>query len=401
MNIKQIEDKHFMRTYKRANLVVKKAKNQFIWDDQDRKYLDFFAGISVCNLGHCNDKVLKAVKLQLDNFAHVSNLYYAPVQIKLGEELVKRAFPKARVFLANSGAEANECAIKLARKWGYLNPSKLGNRYEIICFNNSFHGRTMATMAATGQKKFHNYLKPLQEKFVFAEFNNIDSIKKLINNRTVAVMIEPVQGEGGIIPAEKKFLKDLRILCDKNNLLLIFDEIQCGIGRTGKFYAFESFGVKPDIVTMAKSLANGLPLGAVVAGKKCADAFTYGDHGSTFGGNPVSCAAALAVSKMMTTKFLYNSSKISDYLRKKLEILKNKYSIIKEVRGVGLILGIDLTINGKDIVNYCLEKRLIINCTHDTVLRLLPPLIITKKDVDCAMKILEEALKWQEKILKK
>jgi len=401
MNIKQIEDKHFMRTYKRANLVVKKAKNQFIWDDQDRKYLDFFAGISVCNFGHCNDKVLKAVKLQLDNFAHVSNLYYAPVQIKLGEELVKRAFPKARVFLANSGAEANECAIKLARKWGYLNPSKLGNRYEIICFNNSFHGRTMATMAATGQKKFHNYLKPLQEKFVFAEFNNIDSIKKLINNRTVAVMIEPVQGEGGIIPAEKKFLKDLRILCDKNNFLLIFDEIQCGIGRTGKFYAFESFGVKPDIVTMAKSLANGLPLGAVVAGKKCANAFTYGDHGSTFGGNPVSCAAALAVSKMMTTKFLYNSSKISDYLRKKLEILKNKYSIIKEVRGVGLILGIDLTINGKDIVNYCLEKRLIINCTHDTVLRLLPPLIITKRDVDCAMKILEEALKWQEKILKK
>jgi acetylornithine/N-succinyldiaminopimelate aminotransferase len=401
MNIKQIEDKHFMRTYKRANLVVKKAKNQFIWDDKGRKYLDFFAGISVCNLGHCNDKVLKAVKLQLDNFAHVSNLYYAPVQVKLGEKLVKRAFPKARVFLANSGAEANECAIKLARKWGYLNPSKLGNRYEIICFNNSFHGRTMATMAATGQKKFHNYLKPLQEKFVFAEFNDIDSIKKLINNRTVAVMIEPVQGEGGIVPAEKKFLKDLRILCDKNNLLLIFDEIQCGIGRTGKFYAFESFGVKPDIVTMAKSLANGFPLGAAVADKKCADAFIYGDHGSTFGGNPVSCAAALAVSKMMTSKFLYNSSKISDYLRKKLEVLKNKYSIIKEVRGVGLILGIDLTINGKDVVSYCLEKRLIINCTHDTVLRLLPPLIITKKDVDCAMKILEEALKWQEKILKK
>jgi acetylornithine/N-succinyldiaminopimelate aminotransferase len=401
MNIKQIEDKHFMRTYKRANLVVKKAKNQFIWDDKGRKYLDFVAGISVCNLGHCNNKVLKVVKLQLDNFAHVSNLYYVPVQVKLGEELVKRAFPKARVFLGNSGAEANECAIKLARKWGYLNPSKLGNRYEIICFNNSFHGRTMATMSATGQKKFHNYLKPLQEKFVFAEFNDIDSIKKLINNRTVAVMIEPVQGEGGIIPAEKKFLKDLRILCDKNNLLLIFDEIQCGIGRTGKFYAFESFGVKPDIVTMAKSLANGFPLGAVVAGKKCADVFIYGDHGSTFGGNPVSCAAALAVSKMMTSKFLYNVSKISDYLRKKLEVLKSKYSIIKEVRGVGLILGIDLTINGKGVVNYCLEKRLIINCTHDTALRLLPPLIITKKDVDCAMKILEEALKWQEKILKK
>jgi acetylornithine/N-succinyldiaminopimelate aminotransferase len=401
MNIKQIEDKYFMRTYKRANLVVKKAKNQFIWDDKGRKYLDFFAGVSVCNVGHCNDKVLKAVKLQLNNFVHVSNLYYASAQVKLGETLIKRTFPKARVFLANSGAEANECAIKLARKWGYLNPSKVGNRYEIICFNNSFHGRTMGTMAATGQKKFHNYLKPLQEKFVFAEFNDMDSIKKLINNRTVAVMIETVQGEGGIIPAKKKFLKDLRVLCDKKHLLLIFDEIQCGIGRTGKFYAFENFGVKPDIVTMAKSLANGLPLGAVVASKKCADVFTYGDHGSTFGGNPVSCAAALAVSKMMTAKFLYNSSKISDYLRRKLEVLKNKYSIIKEVRGLGLMLGIDLTINGKDIVNYCLEKRLIINCTHDTVLRLLPPLIITKKDVDCAIKILEKALKWQEKILKK
>ncbi|MDR3307255.1 MAG: aspartate aminotransferase family protein [Endomicrobium sp.] len=401
MNIKEIEDKRFMRVYKRDNLVVKKAKNQFIWDDKGKKYLDFFAGISVCNLGHCNDKVVKAVKSQLDSFAHISNLYYASVQVKLGEELIKRAFPGARVFLANSGAEANECAIKLARKWGYLNPSKLGNRYEIICFNNSFHGRTMATMAATGQKKFHEYLKPLQEKFVFAEFNDINSVKKLINNRTVAVMIEPIQGEGGIIPAEKKFLKELRILCDKNNLLLIFDEIQCGVGRTGKFYAFESYGVKPDIVTMAKSLANGLPLGATIAGKKCADAFTYGDHGSTFGGNPVSCAAALAVSKTMTVKFLHNSSKLAEYLRKMLEVLKNKYSIIKEVRGVGLILGIDLTINGKDIVNYCLEKGLIVNCTHDTILRLLPPLIITKKDVDCAMKILEEALKWRVKILKK
>ncbi|MDR3195371.1 MAG: aspartate aminotransferase family protein [Endomicrobium sp.] len=401
MNIKQIEDKRFMRTYKRVNLVVKKAKNQFIWDDKGKKYLDFFAGISVCNLGHCNDKVVKAVKSQLDSFAHVSNLYYASVQVKLGEELVKRAFPGARVFLANSGAEANECAVKLARKWGYLNPSKLGNRYEIICFNNSFHGRTMATMAATGQKKFHEYLKPLQEKFIFAEFNDINSVKKLINDRTVAIMIEPIQGEGGIIPAEKKFLKDLRILCDKNDLLLIFDEIQCGVGRTGKFYAFESYGVKPDIVTMAKSLANGLPLGATIAGKKCADAFTYGDHGSTFGGNPVSCAAALAVSKTMTVKFLHNSSKLAEYLRKKLEVLKNKYSIIKEVRGVGLILGIDLTINGKSIVNYCLEKGLIVNCTHDTILRLLPPLIITKKDVDRAMKILEEALKWRMEILKK
>ncbi|GHT48111.1 hypothetical protein AGMMS49936_10220 [Endomicrobiia bacterium] len=273
MNIKQVEDKYFMHTYRRSNLVIKKAKNQFIWDEKGKKYLDFFSGISVCNIGHCNEAVIKAAKAQLGSFAHVSNLYYAPVQIKLGEELAKRSFPQARVFLSNSGAEANECAIKLARKFGFLNPSKSAKRYEIICFNNSFHGRSMATVSATGQQRFHEYLKPLQEKFVFAEVNNIDSVKELVNDRTVAVMIEPIQGEGGIIPAEKTFLKELREFCDDKNLLLILDEIQCGIGRTGKFYAFESYDVRPDIVTIAKSLANGLPLGATIAGEKCAEIF--------------------------------------------------------------------------------------------------------------------------------
>jgi acetylornithine/N-succinyldiaminopimelate aminotransferase len=395
VNIKQIEDKYFMHTYKRNNLVVKKAKNQFVWDENDKKYLDFFAGISVCNVGHCNETIIKAAKKQLDNFAHVSNLYYAPPQVELGEKLAKRTFKGGRIFLSNSGAEANECAIKLARKWGFLNPSKTGNRYEIICFDNSFHGRTMATISATGQKNFHEYLKPLQEKFVFAKINNIDSVKELINDMTVAVMIEPVQGEGGIVPSDKKFLKELRALCNKNNLLLIFDEIQCGIGRTGKFYAFENYGVKPDIVTLAKSLANGLPLGAAIAGKKCAETFVYGDHGSTFGGNPVSCAAALAVLNIMNSKFLNHSLQTAKYLRAKLENLKKKYSIVKDVRGLGLMIGIKLTVNGKDIVGYCMDKGLIINCTQDTVLRLLPPLVIVKKDVDFAIKILEEALKWQ------
>ncbi|MDR2066496.1 MAG: aspartate aminotransferase family protein [Endomicrobium sp.] len=392
MNIKQIENQYFIHTYKRNNLVIKKAKNQFIWDDKGKKYLDFFSGISVCNVGHCNDFVVKAVKSQADLYMHTSNLYYAPSQIKLGQALAKRTFVGAKVFLSNSGAEANECAIKLARKWGFLNPSKDGNRYEIICFDNSFHGRTMATMAATGQKKFHEYLKPLQEKFVFARFNDIESVKKLISSKTVAVIVEPVQGEGGVFSADKKFLKDLRVLCDKNNILLIFDEIQCGVGRTGKFYAFENYNVKPDIVTIAKSLANGLPLGATIASKKCADAFVYGDHGSTFGGNPVSCVAATSVLKIMTSKFLNNSLKISKYLFSRLETLKTKHSIIKEIRGMGLMIGVDLTVNGKDIVSYCLTKGLIINCTHDTVLRLLPALIITKRDVDTAIKIIDEAL---------
>lgn len=396
MDIKQIEDNYFMHTYKRINLVVKKAKNRFIWDRNGKKYLDFFAGISVCNVGHCNEAVIKAVKKQLDSFAHVSNLYYALPQIKLGEELVKRIFPVGgRVFLSNSGAEANECAIKVAKKWGFLNPSKKGNRYEIICFTNSFHGRTLTTLSATGQEKFHEFFKPLCDGFVFAEINNIDSVKKLLNDRTVAVMIEPIQGEGGIIPSDKVFLKDLRAFCDENNLLLIFDEIQCGVGRTGKFYAFENYDVKPDIVTLAKSLANGLPLGATIAGEKCAEAFSYGEHGSTFGGNPVSCAAALAVLKIINSKFLRTSSKTAEYLRVKLEDLKEKYSVIECIRGLGLMIGICLKVSGKDIVSYCMDRGLIINCTQETVLRLLPPLTITKKDVDFAVKILEEALKWK------
>jgi predicted acetylornithine/succinylornithine family transaminase len=381
-----------MHTYKRNNLLVKYAKNQFIWDENDKKYLDFFSGISVCNVGHCNDIVIDAVKKQLNNFFHISNLYYARTQIELGEALVKRVFSDGGVFFANSGAEANECAIKIARKWGVLNHHKDGCcRYEIICFKNSFHGRTLATLSATGQEKFHIFFKPLQEKFVFAELNNIESVKKMINKKTVAIMIEPIQGEGGLIPSENIFLNELRLLCDENNLLLIFDEIQCGIGRTGKFCAFENYGVNPDIVTFAKSLANGLPLGAAVATKKCSDIFVYGDHGSTFGGNPVSCAAAIAVLNIINCEFLDNSIDVSRYLFSKLEDLKKKYSIIREIRGVGLMIGIDLAINGSKIVDYCLDNGLIINCVCNNVLRLLPPLIITKSDVDFAVKILDRS----------
>ncbi|MDR2676887.1 MAG: aspartate aminotransferase family protein [Endomicrobium sp.] len=394
MDIRRIENKYFMKVYERSNLIVKKAKNQFLWDENGKKYLDFFSGISVCNVGHCNELVVKAAKKQMSKFIHISNLYYGSSQIKLGEELIKRTFKKGKVFFSNSGAEANECAIKLARKWGFLNPSKTGNnRYEIICFNGSFHGRTLATMSATGQKKFHKYLEPLQEKFVFAEFNNINSVEKLISDITVAVMIEPVQGEGGIFPVDKVFLKSLRKLCNDNNIILIFDEIQCGVGRTGKFYAFENYGVEPDIITLAKSLANGLPLGATIANEKYAQAFIYGDHGSTFGGNPVSCAAAFEVLKIINHKFLSNSLEVAKYLHIKLNELKKKYSIIKCIRGIGLMVGIDLMINGKDVVTRCIDRGLIINCTNDTVLRLLPPLIITKCDVDYAIKILEESLK--------
>ncbi|MDR0985126.1 MAG: aspartate aminotransferase family protein [Endomicrobium sp.] len=400
-NIKQKEERYFMNTYKRNDLIIKKAKNQYIWDENDNKYLDFTSGISVCNLGHCNENIIEAIKKQLNNLMHVSNLYYTEVQLKFGELLVKKTETilndnKVNVFLSNSGAEANECAIKLARKWGGLNPSKLGNRYEIICFKNSFHGRTMATLSATGQEKFHNYFKPLQPKFLFADINNINSVTNHLNNNTVAIMIEPIQGEGGVVTASFKFLQELRKVCDENNLLLIFDEIQCGMGRTGTFYAFEHSKVNPDIITLAKGLANGLPLGATLANSRCYDSFTYGDHGSTFGGNPVSCAAAIAVLREMNeSNFLYNVNKTASYLYKKLKILMDKYSIITEIRGLGLLLGIKLSISGIEIVKFCLKNGLLVTCTQDTVIRLLPPLIVTEKDIDLSIKILENALKWK------
>ena len=319
MNTQQQENKYLMRTYKRYNVSVKKSKGQYVWDENGKKYLDFFSGISVCSFGHGNPAVISAIKKQLDLFVHCSNVYYSKPQVEVAKALLEKSFKNGRVFLANTGAEANEGAIKIARKWGSDNPLKDGTkRYEIIAFKNSFHGRTLATLAATGQEKFHIPFKPLQEKFVFAEFNNIDSVKKLINKNTVAVMIELVQGEGGINIADKKFVKDLRKLCDDKNLLLICDEIQCGLARTGKTFAWQYYGIKPDIFTLAKAIANGLPLGAVVADKKVAEVFNYGDHGSTFGGNPVSCAAAVATLKLITPKLLKDITDKSKYFVKKL-----------------------------------------------------------------------------------
>ena len=395
-NTKQQENKYLMKTYKRYDISVKKSKGQYVWDEDGKKYLDFFSGISVCSFGHGNPAVISAIKKQLDLFVHCSNVYYSRPQVEVAKLLLEKSFKNGRVFLANTGAEANEGAIKIARKWGSDNPLKDGTkRYEIIAFKSSFHGRTLATLAATGQEKFHIPFKPLQQKFVFAEFNNIDSVKKLINKNTVAVMIELVQGEGGINIADKKFVKDLRKLCDDKNLLLICDEIQCGMARTGKTFAWQNYGIKPDIFTLAKAIANGLPLGAVVADKKVAEVFNYGDHGSTFGGNPVSCAAAAATLKLITPKLLKDVTDKANYFVKKLNELKKKFSCIKEVRNLGLLVGVELDFAGKDIVEFCIEKGLLINCTQGNILRFLPPFVITKKDIDKAIKILEDALKWQ------
>ena len=396
INTKQQENKYLMKTYKRYDVSIKKAKGQYVWDEDGKKYLDFFSGISVCSFGHGNSTIISAIKKQLDLFVHCSNVYYSKPQVELAKALLEKSFKNGRVFLANTGAEANECAIKIARKWGSDNPLNDGTkRYEIITFKNSFHGRTLATLAATGQEKFHKSFKPLQEKFVFAEFNDINSVKKLVNKRTVAVMIELVQGEGGINIADKKFAKDLRKLCDEKNLLLICDEIQCGMARTGKTFAWQCYGIKPDIFTLAKAIANGLPLGAVVADKKVAEVFNYGDHGSTFGGNPVSCAAAVATLKQITPKLLKDITDKSKYFVKGLNELKKKNSCIKQIRSLGFLIGVELDFPGKDIVEFCIEKGLLINCTQGNVLRFLPPFIITKKNIDLTIKILGDALKWQ------
>jgi acetylornithine/N-succinyldiaminopimelate aminotransferase len=387
MNIIEKEKKYILQTYKRINLFLVKGKGQYVWDWKGKKYLDFFSGISVSNLGHCHPTVVNAAKKQLSTLIHASNHYYAAPQAEFAEELVKRSM-KGRVFLSNSGAEANECAIKLARKWG----SSTGGRYEVITFRNSFHGRTLATLAATAQEKFHKGFEPMPEGFRYAILNDLDSVKKVLNKKTAAILVEPIQGEGGVYPCTRKFLVELKKLCDKNRLILIFDEVQCGLGRTGKLFAFQYYGVKPDVFTLAKSVAGGLPLGATVINEKYAGVFGYGDHGSTFGGNLVSCAAAKEVLKQMTPAILKNVGVTGQYLKQKLAALKDKYSFIKEVRGTGLMLGIELAFEGKEIVELCQQKGLIINCTQGNVIRFLPPLVITKKDVDIAVKTLSSVL---------
>ncbi|MFH2069809.1 MAG: aspartate aminotransferase family protein [Elusimicrobiota bacterium] len=438
-NLIRTEKKYILPTYKRQGIVFVRGKGKYLWDNRGKKYLDFFSGLSVCNLGHCPDAPVAAAAEQLKKLMHVSNIYYTLPQIELAEMLIRKSYGRGRVFLSNSGAEANECAIKLARKWGNKSAggqqaikrgdaagrgvrTKSGSRYEIITFEGSFHGRTLATLTATGQKKFHRGFEPMPSGFKYARFNDIESVKRQINNKTVAVFIEPIQGEGGVYPAEKKFLSELRALCDVRGLLLIFDEIQCGMGRTGKLFAYQHYGVEPDVFTLAKSIANGLPLGVTVVKEKYADVLAPGDHGSTFGGNLVSCAAAIETIKLISDDaLLRNVSETGKYFAGTLIKLKNKFpEIIKEVRGAGFMLGMELLDGptdsgsldeeiasaaprndtspgisqqpGNKIVNECALAGLIINCTQGNVLRFLPPLITDRTDVDRAIKILENIL---------
>ncbi len=377
---------NIMPTYTKVPLIFVKGKGSRLWDIHDKAYLDFFPGWGVGNLGHCHSKVMSAVREQVSKLIFIPNNYYHVPQAKLAEQMVFWSYP-SKVFFCNSGAEANEGAIKFSRKFGK-------GRYEIITFENSFHGRTLATIAATGQKKYQEGFSPLPEGFKTAKFNDIESVKSALTEKTVAIMLELIQGEGGVNVADKSFVLELRKICVERNLLLIIDEVQTGVGRTGKMFCYQHYGITPDIMTLAKALGGGLPIGVMVVKKEIADTLGPGMHASTFGGGPVICKAALAVLRaIQKEKLLSNAQKMSEYLFSKLGELKNKYPTIKETRGIGLMAGMELNIEGKVIVEKCTEAGLLINCTHDKVLRLMPALNITRKEIDKAMGILDSVLK--------
>jgi len=388
MNILDIEKQdqlYVMQTYKRMPVCFVKGKGSRLWDVNGKEYLDFFPGWAVSGLGHCPSEVMSAVRHQVGKLIHLPNNYLNLKQIKLAEVISEHTFP-SHVFFCNSGAEAVESAIKLARKYG----SKTG-RYEMITMKKSFHGRTLAALTATGQERIHEGFKPLPEGFRYAELNDFSSVEKLVNDKTVAILVEPIQGEGGVRVATDAFLKQLKDLCQKKDLLLIFDEIQTGMGRTGKMFAYQHSGIEPDAMTLAKSLGGGLPIGALVVQNRLADVLGPGTHASTFGGNPVVCAAALAVFKAIEKKDLLNKAKaMGAYLVEKLQGLQKKYQVIKDIRGMGVMIGMELTVDGAPLVEAAREKGLLINCTQGNVLRVVPAMTVTRKEIDHAIHVLDQ-----------
>jgi acetylornithine aminotransferase len=383
-------EKVIAATYKRPPIVIKKGKGCVVWDTEGKSYVDFVAGVAVCSLGHAHPGVVKALCGQARLLFHVSNLYYTIPQVELASWLVKNSFAD-RVFFCNSGAEANEAAIKLARK--YFNGNGEKGRYRIISMERSFHGRTMATLSATGQDKIKKGYDPVLEGFDFVPFNDAKALAGKISSSTCAVIIEPVQGEGGVRCPDPDYLKKVRKLCDKAGALLIFDEIQTGIGRTGKLFAYQHSGVEPDIMTLAKALGNGLPIGAMLAKEHVASAFGHGSHATTFGGTPVITAAALEVLKIIAKeKIVDNCSSMGAYFMNKLLWLKSRHSSVREVRGIGLLIGMELDVEGEPLVNKCRERGFLINCIQGNTLRFVPPLIIGKKEIDSLIECLDEIL---------
>ena len=380
----------YIPVFARYNIVLDHGDGPYVYDTQGKKYIDFLAGIAVNVVGHNYKPLVDAVSRQAAKMIHCSNLYYTEVQIEAAEKL-KKLSGMDKVFFGNSGAEANEGAIKLARKYATdIDPEKI----QIISAIHSFHGRTIATLTATGQDHYHHGFGPLPAGFDYVPFNDIEALEAKMSDKTCAVMLEAIQGEGGVHVPDEDYLPKVRALCDKYNAVLIFDEVQCGMGRTGTFFGCQQFGVKPDIVTLAKGLAGGVPIGAFMATDKVASAFHAGDHGSTFGGNPLACAAACVVlDTLINDNLMDNVKEVGSYLKSKFEAYKEKYpTLIKEVRGRGLILGMELTRPGREIANECLDYGAIINCTAGNVLRFVPPLNITKEHVDELIAVLDKVL---------
>ena len=387
------DDKNYLPVFNRYKIVLERGEGAYLYDINGKKYIDFLAGIAVNVLGHNYPPLVKAISEQAGKVIHVSNLYYTQAQADAAAKLVKLS-GLDRAFFANSGAEANEGAIKIARKFAKkISPDKT----QIITAWDSFHGRTLATLTATGQPHYHEGFEPLPQGFDYVHFNDAEELAAKISDKTCAVMLETIQGEGGVYPPKDGYLKKVRELCDKHGALLILDEIQAGIGRSGKFFAYEKYGIKPDIVTLAKGLAGGVPIGAFICTEEVAKAFKPGDHGTTFGGNPLACAAAnVVLDTVPNEKFLAHVEEVGAYFKSRLIDLQKKYpEQISEIRGEGLILGAQLdkpNHTGVEIVNKCMKRGAIINCTVGTVLRFIPPLIITPAQVDEVVSILDAIL---------
>ncbi len=383
-SLHQIDKKHYLPTFRRYPLAFKKGSGSRLWDMEGNEYIDALAGIAVNNVGHTHPKVVEAIRYQAGQLIHISNFYVSEPQMKLVEKIAQLSGME-RVFLTNSGAESAEGVIKIARKYA----SKNGRGGTIMAMKNAFHGRTLATVAATGKKAMMNGFDPIPTGFCHLPFNDIDIVRRNVNQDVAAIMLEPVQGEGGIIPADPIYMKELRAFCDEENVVLIFDEIQCGIGRTGKMFAHEHYDVKPDVMSLAKGLGGGVPVGAAVANEKVGSAIDWGDHGTTFGGNPLVSAAALATLEAIEEEgMMKHATEKGRWFWRKIEEAKADYPEIDHIRGIGLMLGVVLNVPSKPVVARMMEHKVLANATAETVVRIVPPLNIPYEDLERVLEVL-------------
>lgn len=390
--IKETFDHYVIPNYSRNNVAYVRAEGSYIWDSEGNRHVDLMPGWGTTTVGHCHPRIVSSIQRQAARLIHVDNTFYNIPQGLLAERISERSFG-GQCFFCNSGTEAVEGAMKLARLWG-----EEKGRYKIITMRDSFHGRTFGSITATGQDKYHKGYLPLLPGFIHVPFNDFDALSDAVDEETCAILMEPVQGEGGINIADTDYLENVRDLCDSENILLIFDEVQTGIGRTGKWFGYQNFNLEPDIITLAKALGGGFPIGAFAAKPQIADHLVPGTHASTFGGNPLGCAAAIAVFDLIEEENLLEQGlKTSAYVLGRLEQIARECPIVEEVRGIGMMIGVELNRPGKAIFEYCLDRFVRINCTHDTVLRMLPALNIGRAELDEGLQVLEEAIRKADK----